>query len=368
MSTTEVAMLTKFVHIIVRFLTASMLVLAVGCGGDDNSTNPDKTVPVLTTAAVSAITETTAQCGGTVTSAGGEAVMDRGVCWSTSPTPTVAGSKTTDGMGTGSFTSSITDLTAATSYYVRAYATNIVGTGYGAVKAFQTESSGTGTVTDVDGNVYKTVRIGTQWWMAENLRVTHYRNGNGIQAAAAGGQPWMAGNPIATHHPYGDEIPLVTDNAAWSTLTTGAYCIYDNNESNAQIYGNLYNWYAVADSRGIAPLGWHVPIDDEWQMLVEIVGGDLVAGGALKEAGTAHWLDPNTGTDAHGFAALPGGYRLIDGDYRRLGINALFWSSTEDPEGFMPFAWYRSLFNSTSRVNRLSDSRKIGMSVRCVRD
>lgn len=361
-------MCARFHQFILSVLAVCVLVLSAGCGGDE-STNPEKkTVPVVTTAAVSEVTETTAQCGGTVTSAGGEAVMDRGVCWSTSPTPTVAGSKTTDGMGTGSFTSSIAGLTAATSYYVRAYATNIVGTGYGEIKTFQTESSGTGTVTDIDGNVYKTVRIGTQWWMAENLRVTHYRDGNGIQAAAAGGQPWMAGNLIATHHPYGDEIPLVTDNAAWSTLTTGAYCIYDNNESNAQIYGNLYNWYAVADSREIAPVGWHVPIDAEWQILVDIVGGDLIAGGALKEAGTAHWISPNTGTNEFGFTALPGGYRIIDGTYRRLGTNALFWSCTEDPEGFMPFAWYRSLFNNTSRINHLSDSKNIGMSVRCVRD
>jgi uncharacterized protein (TIGR02145 family) len=361
-------MLTKLVHIILRFLTASMLVSAIGCGGDDNSTNPDKTVPVLTTAAVSAITETSAQCGGAVTSHGGEAVMARGVCWSTSPTPTVAGSKTTDGMGTGSFTSSITGLTAATSYFVRAYATNIVGTGYGEIKTFQTESSGTGTVTDIDGNVYKTVRIGSQWWMAENLRVTHYRNGGEIQMAMMGGEPGAGGNPTATHSPYGAEVPYVPDNAAWSALTTGAYCIYGDNMSNAEIYGNLYNWYAVADSRGIAPLGWHVPIDAEWQMLVEVVGGDLVAGGALKEAGTAHWISPNTGTDEFGFAALPGGYRLINGEYRGLGINALFWSCTEDPEGFMPFAWYRSLSNINSNILRISDSRKIGMAVRCVRD
>ena len=362
-------MFTKFVQIIVRSLTASMLVLVVGCGGDDNSNNPDnKTVPVLTTAAVSAITETTAQCGGTVTSHGGEAVMARGVCWSTSPTPTVAGSKTDDGLGTGSFTSSITGLTADTPYHVRAYATNSVGTGYGEIKTFQTESSDTGTVTDVDGNVYKTVRIGTQWWMAENLRVTHYRNGDGIQMATMDGEPRTGENPTATYYPFGDAIPLVTDDAAWSALTTGAYCIYDNNESNAEIYGNLYNWYAVADSRSIAPVGWHVPIDAELQTLIDIVGGEAVAGGLLKEAGTAHWISPNTGTDEFGFAALPGGYRLINGTYRGLGTNALFWSCTEDPSGFMPFAWYRSLFNSSSNILRLSDSRKIGMSVRCVRD
>jgi len=362
-------MRARFYQFILSVLAACLLVLSAGCAGDDKSTNPDKkTVPVVTTAAVSEVTETTAQCGGTVTSDGGAAVTARGVCWSTGQTPTVADSKTVDGSGTGSFTSSITGLTADTPYNVRAYATNSVGTGYGAVRPFQTESSGTGTVTDVDGNVYKTVRIGTQWWMAENLRVTHYRNGDGIQMATMDGEPRTGENPTATYYPFGDAIPLVTDDAAWSALTTGAYCIYDNNESNAEIYGNLYNWYAVADSRSIAPVGWHVPIDAELQTLIDIVGGEAVAGGLLKEAGTAHWISPNTGTDEFGFAALPGGYRLINGTYRGLGTNALFWSCTEDPSGFMPFAWYRSLFNSSSNILRLSDSRKIGMSVRCVRD
>jgi uncharacterized protein (TIGR02145 family) len=362
-------MCARFYRFILSVLTVCMLVLSAGCGGDDKSTNPDhKTVPVVTTTAVDAVTETTAQCGGTVTANGGAAVTARGVCWTMGQTPTTADSKTVDGSGTGSFTSSITGLTGDTSYNVRAYATNSVGTGYGQIRPFQTESSGTGTVTDIDGNVYETRKIGTQWWMTENLKVTHYRNGDVLQMAMTGGQPGMAENSTATLHPYGDEIPLVTDNAVWSTLTTGAYCIYDNNDSNAEIYGNLYNWYAVADNRGIAPVGWHVPIDAEWQTLIDVVGGDAIAGGALKEAGTAHWVDPNTGTNEFGFAALPGGYRLINGTYRGIGTNALFWSCTEDPEAFMPFGWYRSFFNSSSTILHLSDSKNIGMSVRCVRD
>jgi uncharacterized protein (TIGR02145 family) len=362
-------MFTKFVQIIVRSLTAFMLVLAVGCSGDDNSTNPDnKTVPVLTTAAVSAITETTAQCGGTVTSAGGEAVMARGVCWSTSPTPTVAGSKTDDGMGTGSFTSSITGLTAATPYYVRAYATNSVGTGYGGIKTFQTESSGTGTVTDIDGNVYKTVRIGSQWWMAENLRVTHYRDGTKCPTVTSGAHLWMAENLRMTRYLIGEAIPNVTDDIAWSALSSGAYCHYNNDEGNVDTYGELYNWYAAADSREIAPVGWHMPSDAEWQTLVAYLGGESVAGGELKEAGITHWVSPNTdATNGSGFTALPGGYRLILGSFRNMGNNTLFWSSTEDNSN-NSFAWYRSLFNTSARINHLSDSKQIGMSVRCVRD
>jgi len=362
-------MCTRFNQSILSVLTACVLALSVGCSGDDKSTDPDNgSVPVLTTAAVSAITETAAQCGGTVTSDGGAAVTARGVCWSTSQTPTAADHKTVDGSGTGSFTSSITGLTANTAYNVRAYATNSAGTGYGEIRPFQTEPSGTtGTVTDVDGNVYRTVKIGNQWWMAENLRVTHYRNMDGCPTVAPGAAPWVTANPEVSTYLY-DAIPYVTDDATWSVLTSGAYCNYNNSEANALIYGNLYNWYAVADSRGIAPVGWHVPIDAEWQTLVDILGGELIAGGALKETGTAHWVDPNTGTDEFGFTALPGGYRLINGTFRGMGTNALFWSCTEDESAFMPFGWYRSLFNSSSGILRLSDSKRIGMSVRCVRD
>jgi len=217
----------------------------------------------------------------------------------------------------------------------------------------------TGTVTDIDGNVYQTVKIGDQWWMAENLRVTHYRNGSKLETVTPGSGTWAS--------PGGDVIPNVTDNAAWSALSTGAYCNYNNDEDNADTYGRLYNWYAVADSRELAPVGWHVPSDAEWQTLVGFLGGDQVAGGALKEAGTAHWLSPNTGTDQVDFAALPGGYRLIQGGFQGLGENALFWSSTEDEEN-TSFAWYRPLHNSSSVINRFSDSKQIGESVRCVRD
>ncbi len=178
-------------------LAAFILPLFAGCGGDDPA-GPDTKVPILTTVAVSAITQTTAQCGGNITSDGGATVTACGVCWSTNQTPTVADNKTTDGTGAGSFASSITGLTASTTYYVRAYATNSVGTGYGSAMSFTTTASGT--VTDIDGNVYQIVTIGTQVWMAENLKVTHYRNG--------------------------DAISNVTDNTTWRFLTYGAYCEY----------------------------------------------------------------------------------------------------------------------------------------------
>ena len=198
----------------------------------------------------------------------------------------------------------------------------------------------TGTVTDIDGNVYQTVKIGDQWWMAENLKVTHYRNGAAI--------------------------PLVTSDDDWYNLLTGARCAYDNDQSEVATYGYLYNWYAVNDSRNIAPTGWHVPTDAEWSTLVTYLGGDNVAGEKMKEIGTNHWLSPITGaTNESGFAALPGGYRNSNGSFRPLGYGATFWSSTEYDSDT---AWYRRLHYTAASVNRTNNNKRDGFSVRLVRD
>jgi uncharacterized protein (TIGR02145 family) len=195
-------------------------------------------------------------------------------------------------------------------------------------------------VTDIDGNVYRTVMIGGQVWMAENLRVTHYRNG--------------------------DSIPNVTDNSAWGSLTGGAYCGYDGDSSNVAAYGLLYNWYAVVDTRNIAPAGWHVASDAEWQTLADSLGGNALAGGKMKETGTAHWSTPNTGaTNESGFTALPGGYRDYDGNSYSIGYIGYFWSATEFNSNF---AWYRYLFYDLADINRFDYGKVAGFSVRCVKD
>lgn len=197
----------------------------------------------------------------------------------------------------------------------------------------------TGIVVDIDGNIYQTIEIGNQWWMTENLKVTHFRNG--------------------------EIIPIVTNDFLWGDISNPAYCEYDNDINNVIPYGRLYNWYAVNDAQNIAPVGWHVPSDAEWQTLVDYLGGRLFAGGKMKETGTIHWLSPNTGaTNESGFSALPGGYRSGDGYYLSIGDYALFWSSTDDGG----FAWNRMLYCTNSEVSRNSSSMRDGFSVRCVKD
>ena len=196
-----------------------------------------------------------------------------------------------------------------------------------------------GSITDIDGNTYKTVTIGTQTWMAENLKVTKYNDG------------------IA--------IPNVTDNTEWKELTTGALCDYANTPSNSETYGKLYNWHAVNTGK-LCPTGWHVPSDAEWTELTDYLGGESVAGGKLKETGTTHWASPNTGaTNETGFTALPGGYRNYLGTFGAIGYRGYWWSATEDSASR---AWPRYVFNNTSNVISGSNSKVVGYCVRCVRD
>jgi uncharacterized protein (TIGR02145 family) len=208
------------------------------------------------------------------------------------------------------------------------------------------------TITDIDGNDYKLVKIGDQIWTAENLKVTHYRNG--------------------------DAIPNETGDEEWCDLLSGAYCNYDNDEIYMATYGRLYNWLAVNDSRNIAIAGWHVPTDEEWKELEMYLGmsqsqADDVGyrgsdeGGKMKETGTTHWNSPNEGaTNESGFTALPGGYRTYGaGHFVTMGNLAYFWSSTE---GNSNEAWFRVLDSGTPRVSRYSDNKCRGVSIRLVRD
>ena len=193
---------------------------------------------------------------------------------------------------------------------------------------------------DIDGNVYETIQIGEQLWMAENLKVTHYNDGS--------------------------EIPNITNNGDWGGLSTGAYGDYDNNPTNSETYGRLYNWYTVDDSRGLCPEGWHVPSDNEYTVLTDYLGGESVAGGKMKEAGLEDWNSPNTGaTNESGFTGLPGGDRGTYGTCAYMGIYGDFWSSTEYNSNS---AWFRLLHYFYSEVYRFNLGKRYGCSVRCLRD
>jgi uncharacterized protein (TIGR02145 family) len=415
-----------------------------------NSCKKDPTLPLLTTSNIEEITPNSAISGGNVTGDGDAEVMAKGICWNTSGNPAITDNKTSDGAGTGSYTSSLINLTPNTKYYVRAYATNSVGTKYGQelsfttlaylptidyvqisnitlnsatlnasvtydggsavitrgfcwsntkfypeiidtktvegsgagaysstltgltehtlyhVRAYATNSAGTmysevyalatmaqshdinfnpdltyGTILDIEGNSYKTIQAGSQTWMAENLRTTRFSDGT--------------------------DIPLITDNSEWVTLTSPGYSWYYNDETSfKQTYGGLYNWYAV-NSGKLCPAGWHVPSVNEWTTFTDLLGGIDAADTQIRETGGDHWLSPNNATNSSGFTALPGGVRFYNGQFSGFGIMFSVWSSTEfSSSGAWSYQWAHfgdGGFNGTGTSNYSE-----GSSVRCIKD
>ena len=317
----------------ISWLTASTIYYArayatnsagTGYGNTITFTTLQALLPAITSAMPTSIASTTVQCNGEVTSDGG-APTTRGACWGTSPDPTVANSTMENGVGAGVFSVTITGLTPNTIYYTRVYATNSVGTVYGSTKMIRTMNS---TVTDIDGNVYPTVMIGTQEWMAENLRVTHYRNG--------------------------DAIPNITDNTQWlNTTTQGAWCSYDNDPTNKSTYGLLYNYYTTEDSRGVCPIGWHMPSDAEWTTLFSYLGGTAVAGYKMKKVGVG------IGDNSSGFTALMGGYRHYLGYFQNLEGCGYCWIANSNTV---------IIGNIEERVMVNYLGKNCGFSIRCIKD
>jgi uncharacterized protein (TIGR02145 family) len=198
------------------------------------------------------------------------------------------------------------------------------------------------TVTDIDGNVYPTVIIGNQEWMAENLRVTHYQNG--------------------------DSIPLVIGSAAWSALATDAQCYYNGTFTNVAVYGRLYNWYVVNDSRQVAPAGWHVPTDAEWYQLANFLGDSATSGAYLKQAGNLRWNAPNTGaTNSSGFTALPSGYRDPGSSYGHLNLYNNFWTTTVNSTT-PTLVYHRGMAYNHTEVLRYLRTKNHGFAIRCVKN
>lgn len=305
-------------------------------------------LPVLTTIELSNITETTAQSGGDIINVGDSGVLAQGVCWSKSIFPTVDDNKSIDGSGSRTFVSTITELDPSTTYHLRSYATTHLGTSYGNELTFSTYTS---TVSDIEGNVYKTVTVGTKVWMAENLRSTKYNDGT--------------------------PIPLITDSLIWGTLTSPGYCWYNNDASTYKAsYGALYNWFVVNTmfngNKEICPSGWHVASGD-WSDLYrpfKIYYGydESIGGNELMETGIKHWIKP-LGTNETSFSALPGGARLANGKFINLGSNGYYW--TQGSLGHLYDGVFYPIPNPDHDPNTpaaMIERGTTGFSVRCVKD
>lgn len=273
---------------------------------------------------------TTLKIGADYINVGGLKIDSKGLCWSETANPTINDNKTE--ISTTDFSGVISNLKSGVKYYVRAYAVNSVGIGYG------TEIEVSTTIADLDGNIYHAIKIGSQTWMLENLKTKKYQDGT--------------------------SIPNVTNTDTWANLNAGAWCDFTNNASYGSKYGHLYNWYAANNK--LAPAGWHIPSEAEWNTLFEYLGGKSVAGGKLKEAGTANWKSPNTGaTNASGFTALAGGwtYQL----FFNMNADGAWWSTTESTSDSGKASSVFMYYNYES-VTVEAMIKEVGLSVRCLRD
>ncbi len=295
--------------------------------------------PQAVTEAATSVGQNSATLNGTVNANGLSTTVtfEYGLTTGYGSTATAAESPVTGSTSTP-VSAPITGLSPSTTYHFRVKAASAGGTVYGNDATFDTPASSV-TVSDFEGNIYNTVIIGTQEWMSENLKATKFNNGT--------------------------PIPLVANDVSWQNLTTAGYCWLNNDEASFKnIYGALYNWYSI-NTGMLCPTGWHAPADDEWVTLTTYLGGEGVAGGKLKEAGTTHWQTPNTGaTNESGFTALPGGYRFDYGAFDNSGDNGHFWSSTEYSSDYV---WYQYILYNEANSHRTYNHKRSGFAIRCIK-
>lgn len=284
-----------------------------------------------------------AKCKSTLLSDGGFPIKQMGICWNTKGEPTLADSVILTSLSDNNFESEIVNLESNTTYYIRSFATNDLGTSYSSTISFTTKSPGV--LVDIDGNTYRTIEVNGQTWTMDNLRVKHYVNG--------------------------DSIPLVEDDSDWKKVKSGAICYYNNAISYVDSYGILYNFYSIEDTRGLCPAGWHVPIDSEWNNLIDFLGGENLAGGKMKCTKTEpqtepKWNLPNTdATNESGFSGLPGGYRDYVGNFQYINQWGFWWYGNEKNPAQGTYQILRYDIGTSYNASTL---KSYGMSVRCVKD
>lgn len=308
-------------------------------GNQVSFTTKEKFPVAITTFDVSEVNNTSAMSGGMILSDGGMQITQRGICWSKNSYPTIADNVTNDGAGVGSFTSTMKGLEIGTTYYVRSYAINSEGVSYGNETYFRTTQPTSGEaplIYDVNGNSYKTVYIGTQRWMSQNLKASTFNDGT--------------------------SIPMLTDNSKWESVKTAAWCYFNNDASTNNSKGKLYNWYfldknSVGD-KNICPTGWHIPSIEEIELLINYVGSD-----AQKLKSISGW-SLGSGNNQSGFNGLPAGYRATNGSYYGEGQLGVFWSKSE------VYSYDARILelNTNNYPQTFREDKRNGYSIRCVKD